>query len=164
MVRRSSLALFLVCGLLAACESAEQPTQLDTPSGASDIKETRITDSNAHQTSFVLHARYPASPALAHYSKLLGKPWVRCDWIPQWQGFLDGTASPLRTVHQYAYVWVNAAARRTIVVAARYYSAESSSHEPDNELQQVMVIEYFKQDIQQEISRLKLQCPTSNAL
>ncbi len=149
---------------MTACGSVEQPTRIAPPQGASDVKELWLNNGIAFQTYFVMRARYPDNSAMNHYFKVIGEPWVRCDWMPEWQSFLDGTASPIQTVHQKAYAWVHPVNRRILTVATRYYSSEKAMLEPDNESQQVLVLEYFKQDIQQEIARLKLRCPKSNAL
>jgi hypothetical protein len=164
MNRATALTLLTMIALLASCRSPEEPTKISPPEGAIDVREVKLTDINAYQTYFTMRVRYPANPALAHYSKVIGQPWIRCDWIPEWQGFVDGTVSPNRTVHQQASVWVNPAARRTLMIASTYQSSANWVGNPESEDQQVVVVEYFDQDIQQIISMLKLRCPKSNAL
>jgi hypothetical protein len=113
----------------------------------------------AHETYFNMAVRYPANPALEHYTRSIGTPWARCEFIPRWQRYLDGTVTPNRTVHEQAYAWVNRDSRRMLMVSSRYYSSKDCVADPENDDQHVVVIEYLGQNIDQAVSTLKLRCP-----
>jgi hypothetical protein len=149
----------LLAAALATPAFAEEATQLSAPEGAKGLREDRILDGRAHQTSFTLEVRYPIAPAFEHYSKQLGAPWVECEWIPQWQSFGDHTMKPPRRVHQQATIWINPKQRRTLMVMSRYYSSIEGAGNPEYDTQHVVVVEYFGQDVKQHVESLKLKCP-----
>lgn len=154
------LSIVLAVTLLAACQSREEPTRLSLPVGAVDVQEVQLLGGKAHETLFTMQVRFPANPALKHYSKEIKGPWVRCNWVPEWQSFVDGTEVPNKTVHQQMYVWINRPAKRMLTLSSRYYSSEHCPGEPENEVQQVILVEYLDANIDDTISHLKLECPT----
>jgi hypothetical protein len=85
---------------------------------------------------------------------------VRCDWVPEWQSFLDAAVTPNRTVHQQMHVWINREARRELLLAMSYYSPPTDcAPRPSNDDQQVIVVEYFSVDVDEVVEKLKLRCP-----
>ena len=157
----ATINIILVATALVACKSAEEPTRLPLPAGAIDVKEVQLFDGHAHQTYFKMKVRFPANLVLEHYSNVIKSPWVRCDWSPEWQRFVDATVTPNKTVHQQMYMWINRPAQRTLMLANRYYSSESCSGNPENDDQQVILLEHMNEDINDTIASLKLRCPES---
>jgi len=56
-------------------------------------------------------------------------------------------------------MWVNRPAHRTLLLSTKYYSQGTRAPTPTNDDQRVVVVEYFNDDIDETISRLKLTCP-----
>jgi hypothetical protein len=61
-------------------------------------------------------------------------------------------------------MWVNPQANRILLLSVSYDSdaprdLRQRIGPPDNDSQKVILVEYFDQDIKNEIDRLKLQCP-----
>ena len=150
----------LVVLALAAGSAFSQPTKLPVPAGAKDVHEITLWGGGAHETYFTMDVDYPATPALDHYKKVIKQPWVQCSWMPNWQSYLDGTVKPVRKIFQQATVWINRDAKREIMVASRYSSAKDCGDTPDNNKQQVTVIEYMNIDLDSVVSGLKLECGT----
>jgi hypothetical protein len=160
-MRTAIFFLAFVAIALAACEASEKPTKLPTPEGAINVKELQLFGGQAHQTYFKMKVRFPGNPALEHYSNVIKGSWVRCDWSPEWQRFIDGTVTPNKTVHQQMYMWINRPAKRTLMLANRYYSSEGCTGNPENDDQEVVLVEYMGSDIDDTVAKLKLQCPES---
>lgn len=153
------LCTMTIAVALAACEFAETPTKLSVPQDAIEVRQVSFAQGRAHQTYFTLKAAYPDDRALEHYMKAIPEPWVRCDWAPEWQSFLDGTVKPVRTVHQQLHVWLNRDARRMLALSMKYNSPSDCAPRPLNDEQQVVLVEYLGADVNSEIQRLKLSCP-----
>lgn len=159
----ATIPIILVAAILVACQSTKEATRLPKPSGAIDVKELRILNGQAYQTNFTMKVRFPANPVLKHYSSVIKGPWVRCDWSPEWERFIDGTVTPNITVHQQMYMWVNRPARRTLMLATRYYSSDRCAGNPENDDQQVVLVEYMNENIDDTIASLNLVCPKLEA-
>jgi hypothetical protein len=153
-----------------SCSSHHVPTILPTPAEAKDVNSFPFLGGQAFETHFVLNVRYPSTAAVEHYGKLINRPWYRCVWGNDgWDSYLDvsgvdSKGRTSRTVHRYNRMWVNPQAKRSLLLALTYYSDPAPDPRrgigsPDNESQQVILVEYFSQDIKDEIRRLKLQCP-----
>lgn len=160
-MRTAISSLVFLAIALTACEASEKPTGLPTPAGAIDVNELQLFDGQAHQTYFKMKVRFPGNPALEHYSNTIKGPWVRCDWSPEWHRFIDGTVTPNKTVHQQMYMWINRPAKRTLMLANRYYSSEGCTGNPENDDQEVVLVEYMESDIDDTVAKLKLKCPES---
>jgi len=156
---RAVLAIVVGTVVLGACGFSDAPTQLPVPERAIEPKQFKRAAGRAHQTTFTLRAQYPDNSALEHYAKAVPEPWVRCDWVPEWESFLDGTVKPLQTVHQQMHIWINREARRSLLLSMQYYSPSDCAPNPLNDEQQVIVVEYMGVDVDDEIRRLKLRCP-----
>lgn len=149
---------------LAGCTQRETPTAIPVPPGATDLRQFSFVNGKAFQTDFTLRARFPDTPALRHYAKIMTDPWVRCEWsAPEWQRLIDGTVTPNQIVYQQNHMWVNPGARRTLLLTTKYYSATARDRVPDNDDQRVVVVEYFGEDTKEVISRLNLKCPPEAA-
>jgi hypothetical protein len=146
---------------LAACGPVGEPTQLTVPNGATDVRQVRFSEGHAHQTDFTLKVPYPDDRALEHYMKIIGEPWIRCDWAPNWDSHLDGTMTPVHTVHQQLHMWVNRDAQRALMLSMRYYSASDCAPRPLNDDQKVVVVEYLGVNVDDQIRSLQLKCPAS---
>jgi len=146
---------------LVGCGPVGEPTKLPVPDGALEVRETTFANGRAYQTDFTLKVPYPDSGALDHYIKAVPAPWVRCDWAPNWDSHLDGTMTPIHTVHQQMHVWVNRETERALLVAMRYYSASDCAPKPLNDDQRVVVVEYMGVNVEDHIKTLELKCPAS---
>jgi hypothetical protein len=156
---RALLAIAVGVLALLGCGFGEAPTQLAVPEGAIEPKQVKFAWGRAHQTIFTLRAQYPNDSALAHYAKALPEPWIRCDWVPEWDSFLDGTVEPVRTVHQQMHIWVNREASRSLLLSMRYYSPSDCAPKPLNDEQEVIVLEHMGVDVEEEIRTFNLKCP-----
>jgi hypothetical protein len=150
---------FCVLALIASGVRAEEPTRLAIPPNATEVRQLAVPGGRGFQTSYILRAKYPATVVLDHYVHVLRAPWMHCDWIPNWESFLDSTTKPPRTVHQQLHVWLDSRRNRTLTLATQYYSSPQASREPDNDQQRVVLIEHFGQDLKQVANELKLRCP-----
>lgn len=160
-MRKAIFCLVVVAITLAACKASVKPTALPTPAGAMDVKELQLFDGQAHQTTFKMKVRFPGNPALEHYSNVIKGPWIRCDWSPEWQRFIDGTVAPKKTGHQQMHIWINRPAKRTLMLANRYYSSEKCAGNPENDDQEVVLVEHMASDVDDTVTKLKLKCPVS---
>ena len=157
-------AVLIVAAIIVGIARAEEPTPLPLPVHAIGVRQSLVFDGRAIQTDYMLRAKYPATPALEHYLRVIREPWIRCQWSGlNWESFLDGTVKPTQTVHQQLHIWLNPKARRTLVLATKYFSAGQSAREPDNDDQRVVLMEYFAQNVREVARDLQLKCPP-NAL
>jgi len=144
---------------VGACGPIGEPTQLSVPEGAIEVRQVTFAEGRAHQTDFTLKVAYPDDRALHHYINAIPSPWIRCEWAPTWDSHLDGTQSPVHTVHQQLHMWVNRDAKRALLVSMRYYSASDCAPKPLNDDQKVVVVEYMGVDVDDQIRTLQLKCP-----
>ena len=164
--------LLSLVALLSAvsCSSHHDPTVLPAPPEAKDVDSFPLLEGQAYETTFLLDVPYPSNVAIEHYEKLIHNPWYRCAWGKgDWNSYLDvsGVDTKGRTsriVHQKSRMWVNPQAKRVLLLSLHYHSDPPSNPgqrigPPDNNSQQVILVEYFDQDIKDEIKRLKLECP-----
>ena len=150
----------LLVAALVGCSPQETPTRISPPERAINVREIDFPSGSGHQTDFILRLKYPANSALDYYSKALPTPWQKCDWSgPEWESFVDGTVSPAQRVHQQLHMWINRSAHRTLMLAMQYRSASDCTPVPTNDEQRVVVAEYFGANVDETISKLKLQCP-----
>ena len=56
-------------------------------------------------------------------------------------------------------MWVNRDAGRALMLSMRYYSPSDCAPQPLNDLQQVVVVEYFGVDVDDHIKTHSLRCP-----
>lgn len=155
----SVLGLATTALLLGACSPAGEPTQLSIPEGALDVRRGAFEGGRMHQTDFTLKVTYPNDGVVDHYIKTIPEPWVRCDWGPTWDNHLDGTLTPVHTIHQQAHFWINRDARRALLLSVRYYSASDCAPRPLNDDQKVVVLEYIGVDVDDHVKTLQLKCP-----
>ncbi len=154
----------LIASLLAwapcAGAAGDAPTEFVLPEGALDVARESAFEGAAFQTSFTLHAEFPANPALDHYSKIIGAPWISCQWGESgWGRYIDVSRKPPLAVHQWLHMWVDESSRRTLALAVRYLSsAASPAEQPDSDEQQIVLVERTDQDIADAISTLQLDC------
>lgn len=136
------------------------PTELPLPPGAEDVGRLSTNGGNSYQTSFTVHPKFPAIPALGMYMTVLDSSWESCTWgSGKWEYFGDDSRTPHVTVHQRLHAWVNRKLHRAMAFAARYYSADHWYHDwPDNDAQHVVMIENFDVDADDYISWMRLSC------
>jgi hypothetical protein len=152
------VATFACCWSTFAGET-EVATPISTPVGAFDVARHSFNDGHAFQTDFKLIAKFPANPAFGLYAAKLDQSWTSCVWGKEWDHILDGRKSPPVMIHQTAHVWLNAAARRFIMLSVRYFSSDKCSVErPENDEQHVVIVEYTDVDPSQIRSQLGLAC------
>lgn len=146
------------------CGAVESDIALPTPPNAIDVKHAKWNDGYARQTYFTMRAEYPTSPAWDHYSKVVGQPWVPCTGADKgaWQSFLDGTKTPVVSVHQQMHAWVDPTGRRTLTLAIRYTSDRDFDRRPDNNEQHVFLVEYRDVDVDNWKVQLQLTCGASS--
>ncbi len=148
--------------LVSGC--GPEPTSFSVPSAAKSVERFAILEGHAFQTQFSLESDYPATPALEYFRSSVPKPWVLCEWgQPEWQMFVDGRGETPVVVHQLLHMWINREANRTLALSMRYYSAPESTFRPDNNTQEIILIEYLAPDIPGTIRDLKLKCEGSEA-
>ncbi len=169
MSRMQLLVGLMVLASGTSCSNHYDPTILPTPANAQKIHQRFLLGGNAYQTDFILEVKYPSMVALDHYSNSIGRPWYYCAWgSGDWESYLDSTGfdskgKTTRTVHHKLHMWVNLKAKRSLALILSYYSDPLPDFKqritPDNDSQQVILVEYFGVDISDEIKRLKLRCP-----
>jgi hypothetical protein len=160
--RRYRFSLIVAfCTLINLSYADEAASVFPPPSGAVNVMNHTFNDGGAHQTDFVMHAKYPASPAYQHYSNAVGRTWQTCaGWGgDKWERYLDGSHGPLKTVHQQLHMWVNAASRRTLVLGVRYLSSDNCGDDPESDEQHVVLVEYLDQDVPAIMKLYGVQCP-----
>ena len=169
MFRMRLLVCLIVWASGTSCSNHYDPTVLPTPANAKEVQQRYLSGGMAYQTNFILKVKYPSTVALDYYSKSIGKPWYYCVWgSGEWESYLDSTGfdskgRTTRTVHHKLHMWVNPKAKRSLALILSYYSDPLPDLKqritPDNDSQQVILVEYFGLDINDEIERLKLRCP-----
>ena len=153
------VSIFAISLQLIACTADYKPTPLELPEGATNVEMFSIFQVSGHQTVFTIEVKYPANPAFTHVATQLDGSWELCDWIPEWQSFIDGTVEPEIRVHQQAFIWVKRSENRRLLLSSRYESARTWNGAPENDEQTVIVVEYFDDDVEDTIDWLNLSCP-----
>lgn len=59
------------------------------------------------------------------------------------------------------HIWINRPAKRTLMLATRYYSSEKCAGNPENDDQEVVLVEHMASDVDDTVTKLKLKCPVS---
>jgi len=159
---RKLASLTILALVLSAC--SREPTPIEIPPGASSVEGFPLAvQGGAFQTQFTLHATYPATPALDFFRAHIGTPWVLCEWTgPEWSRFVDAQSEKHFTVFQRLYMWVNPEASRTLMLSMRYHAAENCGDAPDNDTQQILLVEHLATDVAGEIKQLQLRCPAAS--
>ena len=135
------LCTIAIAAALAACEAADKPTELSVPQDAIGVQQFSFAQGRALQTNFTLKATYPDNRVLLYYMNAMPASWVRCDWAPDWQSFLDSRITPVHTIHQQLHVWLNRDARRMLLLSMKYNSPTDCAPRPLNDEQHVVVVE-----------------------
>ena len=153
------LATIALCSLVVGSGQAFAQTSFPIPQDALHVAHRVLAEGKAYQTDFTLKTAYPSSSAFEFYAKAFGKPWYYCQWGNGWSSFIDATKDQSRRIDQQLHMWVDPKTKRSVALALRYYSNKSAKGGPDNEDQQVVLIEHIGTDLKLEIDALKLKCP-----
>ncbi len=129
---------------------------------AKDIQHIPLSEgtAKANELFFKVEASYPSERVLDYYSKQITNPWVSCTSDSEnWQNFGDVSGKTPRYIHYIRRYWVDFNKKRLLLLAIRYYSKGSESREkPDNNDQNVFLIEYEDENLQQTTTMLKIKC------
>jgi hypothetical protein len=150
-------------GCVYLAHAAEtQTASIPVPSGAIDVTHRTFNGGHAFQTDFKLTAKFPANPALTHYSKLLDGSWKKCTWIKGWSHYLDGTRDPAVMIHEAGDIWLKPEAKRYIMLSVRYVSSDTCAGDrPENDQQKVVLVEYADVNTSDVRQELGLSCASN---
>jgi len=154
------LSLLMVAAFAGVVETPFEPTPLP-PYPEAENKGDMWLDGGAYEIYFSIREPYPFEGAYEHYRKTLGRDWVECTFSHEtgWTSFGDGATDPPTYVHRFARFWANRSQSRIITLLLQYRSEDlDSSSAPDNDLQQVILLESPVVDMDAELKRMSIQC------
>ena len=160
------MILILSCFLIGcdfSSENGEPWTTFTTASDAKNLQKDILGKGSAHQTSYTLNAVYPDTSVATLYFDQIKHPWAPCFDQIKWDSFGDISSKPDTFVHHLLLHWVNYDKERLLLLNISYTSKGSAHRKiPDNTLQTVNLVEYKQTDLKANISRLGLECKTTN--
>ena len=158
--RIKQIASLILPALLIACSvNSVQWTEFPIIEGAENIQQYNLEKVKAHQISFILNAEYPSTEVAEFYFEQVKSPWVRCFGEMKWQSHADATQTPSVFIHQLLMHWVNFESNRLLLLGFRYVSEGINYREmPNNDVQNVNLLEYKEMSLEEAISTLGLNC------
>lgn len=125
-----------------------------------NVKKWTLFDGAANELFFEVEKSYPFNGVIDYYIKHISSPWVLCSSKSKgWQDFGDVSGKDPEFVHQYGHYWANFEKQRLLMLAVRYISKGSEYRKkPDNNIQNVYLVEYKEKDLQKALDRLSLKC------
>ncbi len=164
MRNRNKMDIFrlslLVTFLLAGCSQEKTNwTEFGTFDKAIDIDTYAFHNGSANQIFFKVKAQYPNKDVLAFYKSTITSPWVECSDSKNWESFGDVSGNEPLFIHQIAQRWINRDKKRLLLLAIKYRSkgVEPREH-PDNDIQNVYLVEYKQPNLDEAILALGLTC------
>jgi len=153
-------ASILIVLLATGCTSEKQDwSEFSTYDKAIDIDNYVFPNGVANQVYFKVKAQYPNTDVLNFYKTTITSPWVECTESNDWQSFGDISGNEPLFIHQTAQRWVNREKNRLLLFAIKYRSQGSESRKmPDNNIQNVYLVEYVQPNIDDAISDLGITC------
>jgi hypothetical protein len=147
----AKVVAFCFVAFTSAAIFAVGPTfdEFSLPPGAFDVERTTFLDGHARGIKFRIRAKYPESPALGHYLKVVGEPWSDCGEEDSWKRMQDSTNLGRRiTVHQQTHTWKDEDVKgeRVLVLTSNYYSSTQTGGFPESEEQHISFEEFVEQD------------------
>lgn len=168
MKRRLTSSIFgVLCLVLGAVEKAPaQGVSLPVPPQAREVRNVS-PDGAWLQTSYIVDALYPDISVAQFYQEKVNAPWLPCfEDIPEWESFGDVANGNNRFVHRLLMYWADKDERKLLMVVIQYFSPGSTfQHAPENSTQYVSLAEYSRDNIEQSIEELGLECaPAPDAI
>ena len=150
------LSIFLVSG----CSTEHHEwTEFPAYDKAIDIDNYVFPNGIANQIFYKVKTQYPNTDVLKYYKSIIKKPWIECTEKNEWQSFGDVSGNEPLFIHQTAQRWVNRDKNRLLLLAIKYRSQGVESREtPDNNIQNVYLVEYYEPDIEKTLSALEVSC------
>lgn len=153
------LSILFLMALSGCSEDSVQWEEWPVVPGAENIRVYDFEKDNARQLYFEVSAEYPSKVVSEFYTKKVKNPWVRCYQEMKWKSFGDATQTPPAFIHQMVLHWANYKNDRLLLLGIRYVSSEANYRKlPDNQTQNVYLVEYQEADLDDAISRLGLNC------
>ena len=155
-IKFSVLIIFIVTG----CTSEQHDwTEFSAYDKAIDIDTYVFPNGSANQVFFKVKAEYPNKDVLNFYKTTIKSPWIECSDKSDWQSFGDISGNEPLFIHQTMQRWVNKDKNRLLLLAIKYRSQGSDNRDsPDNNIQNVYLIEYYEPNIADTPSALGVSC------
>ena len=118
------------------------------------------TKSN-QQRFYKLNKPYPSIDALNYYDQyFMEHGWIKCSGnMETWQSFLDATLEQEQLIHQIAHYWIQKPENKLSMVYLSYNSEKTlSTHVPDNDIQNVLILMQRDINLGTQLSHLSLDC------
>ncbi len=150
----------LIIPVLAGCTSEKHSwTDFAIYDKAKDIDKFTFPSGSANQVFYKVKSEYPDQAVLDFYKKTISAPWVECAESTNWDSFEDTSGNEPLFIHQILHRWVNKEKYRLLLLAIKYRSQGSVSRkQPDNNIQNVYLVEYYEPNIDEVLSTLGITC------
>ena len=152
--------LIIFCILITSCSDDDTSSTFDKYPKSGEVTSFPFENGKAFQSTYYLYMDYPYSGALSHYESVINQPWIACKpWKEGWEGYLDTSGEEPIYVHRITRHWANNKANRLLMLLLQYNSKTSTCVEvPDNNTQEIILVEYIESDLQRTLDLLKLSC------
>lgn len=154
------LILVTFCLLIISCRDDDTWSTFDKYPKSGEVTSFVFENRKAFQSTYYLYEDYPYSGALNHYESVIKQPWIACkSWKEGWESYLDTSGENPIYVHRITRHWANNKANRLLMLLMQYKSKTSTSVKvPDNNTQEIILVEYIESDLQRTLDLLKLDC------
>jgi hypothetical protein len=150
MVTRIVAFFFVVFASAAIFAVGPTFDEFSPPTGAFDVERTTFQDGHGRGTKFRMRAKYPESPALSHYLKVVGEPWLDCGEEGSWKRMQDLTNLGRKiAVHQQTHTWKDVKGERVLVLTINFYSSTQAGGFRETDDQHISLEEFVEQDFAQ---------------
>jgi len=152
----STIIIFVLTGCMTEQHDWSEFSAYDK---AIDIDTYVFPNGSANQVFYKVKAQYPNKDVLKFYKTTIKSPWVKCAEGNNWESFGDVSGNEPLFVHQTLQRWVNKDKNRLLLLAIKYRSQGSESRKvPDNNIQNVYLVEYYEHNIDETLSALGILC------
>ena len=155
-IKLSTIIIFA----LAGCATEQHDwSEFSAYDKAIDIDTYVFPNGSANQVFYKAKAKYPNKEVLNFYKTTIATPWVECSESDNWESFGDISGDEPLFIHQILQRWVNKDKNRLLLLVIKYRSQGSESRKmPDNNIQNVYLVEYYEPNIDEALSALEVSC------
>ncbi len=129
--------------------------------GAYEVDKRKLNTKSNQQLFYKLNKPYPSIDALNYYDQyFMEHGWIKCSGnMETWQSFLDATLEQEQLIHQIAHYWIQKPENKLSMVYLSYNSEKTlSTHVPDNDIQNVLILMQRDINLGTQLSHLSLDC------
>lgn len=153
------VTLFFMLTVTSCSTEQHEWSEFSVYDKAIDIDSYVFPNGSGNQIFFKVKAQYPNQDVLNYYKDAINEPWIKCSDNNDWENFGDISGNEPLFIHQISQRWVNKDKNRLLLLAIKYRSQGSESRKtPDNNIQNVYLVEYFVSDVHETLSSLGAAC------